>query len=68
MSEHLSIEGECDFYHLPMDEEGGFAFCHRCKKVKNKLKIELHQGINDYIQCICPSCKKTIWVANLTKP
>ena len=67
MSEHMSITGECEFDHMPSDWEGGFAFCHHCKKVKNKLKIELHQGIaHDYIQCICPSCKKTIWVAELT--
>jgi len=55
MSEHLSITGPCDFFHMPMDEEGGFAFCHHCKKVKKALVIELHQGIcSDYIQCICP--------------
>jgi len=67
MSEHISVTGEVDFQHLPMDEEGGFAFCHYCNKVKNKLTIEIHQGIvHDYIQCICPKCKKTIWVAELT--
>ena len=67
MSEHMSIEGECEFFHSPMDEEGGFAFCHYCNKVRSSLIIELHQGIvHDYIQCICPHCKKTIWVAELT--
>ena len=69
MSEHMSITGECEFFHLPTDEEGGFAFCHYCKKVKQKLTIEIHQGmVSDYIQCICPHCKKTIWVAELTNP
>ena len=67
MSEHMSIKGKCEFFHMPEDEEGGFAFCHYCGKVKQSLVIELHQGIvNDYIQCICPHCKKTIWVAELT--
>ncbi len=67
MSEHMSIKGKCEFFHIPMDEEGGFAFCHYCKKVKQSLIIEFHQGIgNDYIQCVCPHCKKTIWMAELT--
>lgn len=52
---------------MPYDWVGGFTYCPRCKKVCDSLKIELHQGwVSEYIQVICPTCKKTIWVADLT--
>lgn len=67
MSEHMAVEGKCDFYHMPEDEPWGFSYCNRCKKIKHSLRIELHQGIsNDWIKVLCPGCKKTMWVANLT--
>lgn len=66
MSEHFSIEGNCEFEHLPYDWEGGMAYCNRCKKVKNKLRIELHEGIiSDWIKVVCLSCNKAIWTAEL---
>ena len=67
MSEHIMIEGEIDFWHLPYEEEGSFSYCHHCKKPKKKLQIELHGGaLSEWIQVRCPTCKKTIWIAELT--
>jgi hypothetical protein len=67
MSEHMSVTGKCEFYHIPMDEDWGFAYCKRCKKIKQSLIVEFHQGIvSDYTQVICPTCKKTMWIAELT--
>ena len=67
MSEHMSITGDIEFFHLPYEGKGSFSYCHHCKKPLKKLTMELHQGWTcDYTQARCPKCKKTIWVAALT--
>ena len=66
MSEHMGIKGKCMFYHSPEDEDWGFAYCNRCKKICGSLLVEFHQGFtSDWIQVECPKCKHTIWTAKL---
>ena len=66
MSEHLSIKGKVNYWHLPYDEEGAFSYCHHCKRTCDNAEISLHNGIvNDWIQLSCGHCKKTIWVSQL---
>lgn len=68
MSEHLSVNGECNFFHSPMDEEWGFVYCNRCKIICHRLTIEFHQRwFEDWVSVICPKCKKTIWVSTLKR-
>lgn len=60
--------GPVEFLHWPtIGEDWCFSFCRRCNRTKRKLRIEFHEGIvSDWIKVICPSCDKTIWVAELT--
>lgn len=64
MSEHFSINGEINFWHLPYEDEMGMAYCSNCKEVPTRLSIEFHEGLLDcWIRIRCPKCKKTIWVS-----
>lgn len=69
MSEHCSIKGFVDFWHLPYREKNGFTACQHCLKndcFSDKLQVEFHEGwLNDWMKVVCARCKKTIWVANL---
>ena len=68
MSEHITIKGNIEFDHLPEGEEGSFTFCNRCKKTKRKCIIHIHQGIcSEWMEFVCPRCKKTIWVTEFDK-
>ena len=66
MSEHMSITANIEFNHMAYEEEGSFSYCHRCKTILRRLKLELNQGITgEWIRAECPKCKKTVWVATL---
>jgi hypothetical protein len=69
MSEHISISGAVDFYHLPYRESDGFTACQYClkkDKFSDRLRVEFHEGFgSDWMKVVCTRCKKTIWVANL---
>jgi len=44
MSEHTSIKGNADYWHLPYREENGFTYCKRCKIFVKKAEVEFHEG------------------------
>jgi len=65
MSNHLEIKGDVEYIHLPDGDH--FGYCHHCKKNKLKLTVRFHEGMcSDWIEVICPHCKKVIWIAELT--
>lgn len=68
MSEHMSIKGVVDFWHLPYDWKGckGLVYCERCKKVSDNVKIKLDEGF--YVSVICGFCNKTIWTGQVLNP
>ncbi len=66
MSEHMRIEGEISFDHLPYGDVGSFAYCLHCKETCDKIEIGLHEGIeHNWIRVKCGKCKKTIWISKL---
>lgn len=67
MSEHLSVNSKISYQHLPYDEEGAFTYCNHCKETCERLTVEFHQGIGDWMRVICPGCKKTIWSSELKR-
>jgi len=68
MSEHMSINGEVNYHHLPYDEEGAFTYCNHCKQTCDRATIELHQGfMDDWICLRCPKCKNSIWESKLKR-
>ncbi len=68
MSEHMSINGEVNYWHLPSDEKGAFTFCNNCKKTYDRVIVEFHNGIvNDWMVLICSKCKKAIWTSELER-
>lgn len=68
MSEHMSINGAINYWHLPFDESGGVTYCNNCKETCERLTVEFHQGICGYwMLAKCPKCKKTIWSSELER-
>ncbi len=66
MSEHMSIKGSVDYWHLPYDEQGGLTYCNHCKETCDKVSIELHNGIaSDWMNVVCGKCNKSIWTAKV---
>lgn len=69
MSEHTTIRGEVDYFHLPYREEKGFTYCKYCKAFINKVEIELNEGMtSDWMLLRCGKCKKTIWTLEFASP
>ncbi len=68
MSEHMSINGEVNYQHLPYDEEGAFTYCKHCKHTCERATVELHQGIASNWICLrCSRCKKSIWTGEIKR-
>jgi len=66
MSEHMGVTGKVDYYHLPYQEDRGFAYCRHCKKFVDKMRVEFHEGFSSmWMKVICTKCDKAVWVANL---
>jgi len=64
MSEHTSITGKVDYWHIPYREKG-FSYCKKCKKYVSNLIIDFHEGwFNDWMCVRCGKCKKAIWVCS----
>jgi len=64
MSEHTSIKGKTDYWHLPYREKG-FTYCKRCKEFDKKAEIEFHEGwFSDWMCVRCGHCRKAIWVCS----
>ena len=61
MSEHMSIKGKVDYWHIPYREEG-FTWCRRCKQFCSNLEVCFHEGwLGDWMEVNCGKCKKAIW-------
>ena len=68
MSEHISINGKCNYLHSPYNEEGAFTYCKNCKETCSKVIVELHEGwFDDWICLRCSKCKKSIWTSKLKR-
>ena len=66
MSEHMSIEGEVQYWHLALGEKGGLTFCNHCKKTCNKVIVNLHEGFSgNWMTVECGRCKKNIWASQI---
>jgi len=68
MSEHMSINGVVNYWHLPYDEEGAFTYCNHCKKTCDRVTVEFHEGwMDNWINLRCAKCKKSIWTSKLKR-
>lgn len=66
MSEHLSVNGKVNYWHLPYDEEGAFTFCRHCQSTCDRVTVEFHQGwVDDWMNLNCAKCGKSIWTSKL---
>jgi hypothetical protein len=64
MSEHMSIKGKVNYWHLPYRERG-FSYCKHCKDFCDQLEVSFNEGwFSDWMQVNCGRCKKAIWVCN----